>query len=520
MLTTNKNDNLNLSNIDDAVFVKLLVLFSLGVALFIYGYEITNFSLSADEEFYAFGSEGWLLWISQGRWAMGVLTYLLPEMSRLPFLPTLLFAVGLGLSAVIFSMVFTRRRESAIVFIGIFVTSPIWLHIGEFNTLSWGFSLGLLATSFAAKFINAGGTKNAIIAGICISFALAVYQALFIMYLVVVLLIGIKKEWGMAANQNSNFFDRNKSLFSDIVISLTIAVVVYFLLHQFFIYLSDSNLTYLNRYVNLTEYTDERSKAAVIRVINEAKGFLLGTDPTFLGVGTASLLLVWLGALVVLKKQFNRNVAIVTKIYVLLLSIGVLLLTILLIIISAGYIPTRALISFPLLYAVLAAMAFQYKKGQRILWIIFFIALFINSYIANSLFYADHLARQRDLVMATRMIDRIEEVGRDAFGETIPIAIIGQWQHELGGPAHRVELFGGSFFELNGGNIHRIAAYLRYLGSQRLFKVRITKVRDELDQIKLHPSWPAKESVFLTEHAVIIKLDDELSYQQGLELNK
>lgn len=151
------------------------------------------------------------------------------------------------------------------------------------------------------------------------------------------------------------------------------------------------------------------------------------------------------------------------------------------------------------------------------MWSIFGVMLFVNIYIANSLLYADQVARQRDLVMATRLIDEVEDVGRDAFGEKIPLVIIGSWQHEQGGPAHRVEIFGDSFFEHDGGNPYRVAAYFRLLGSKGLTPLSITKVGEELSGIRMKPSWPAKGSVFLTKHAVVIKLS-EPSYQQGLAL--
>jgi hypothetical protein len=283
--------------------------------------------------------------------------------------------------------------------------------------------------------------------------------------------------------------------------------------------MSGSNLTYLNNFVNLSAYNNGESGVALIRVFNQTKGLLIGTDPTFLGAGIASLLLFWIGTIFVIKMLLDSDVSIITKTYVFALSIGALLLAISLIILSAGYIPTRALIAFPILYAILSAIAFNYKQGRRFLRLFFCAALFTNIYIANALFYADHVARQRDLVMATRLIDRIEDVGRGVFGEKIPLVIVGSWQHELGGPALRVEIFGDSFFEHDGGNPGRVAAYLRLLGCRGLVPLPITAVQDGLADIQLHPSWPAKDAVFSTKLAVIVKLS-EPSYQQGLALHK
>jgi Glucosyl transferase GtrII len=517
MFITNNHQSLSITNLSDVVFLRLLLVFSIFIGLLTYGYEITNFSLSIDEEVQSFNAGNWQEWVSQGRWGMGILVYIFPHrLAIIPFLPTILFALGLSLSAVKFSTVFASSREGAIGFIAVFVSSPIWLHIGEFNTLSWGFSIGLIITAIATQYVNQGGIRNSLLSGVCIGFSLAVYQALFILYLTAVLLICIKREWD-SRKPNTEFLRRNIPIFIDVLTSVIIALGIYYSMNNFFLYISGSKITYLNNFINLSAYKDGNAQATIIRVLNYAKGLLLGTDPTFLGNGITSLLLFWFGALLIIKSLFDSGITVITKLYAIALSIGILLLAISLILLSAGYIPTRALIVFPFLYALLSAVTFNYKKYHKLLWLILSITLVTNIYIANSLFYADHLARQRDLVLATRLIDRIEDVGRSAFGEKIPLVIVGQWQHELGGPALHVEIFGDSFFEHDGGNPYRIAAYLRLLGCRGLAPLPIIKIKDELQDIKLHPSWPVKEAVFLTKDALIVKLS-EPSYQQGLAL--
>jgi len=516
---TNKNEtNFSISNLKNSVFATSLVAFSMVVALLTYGYEITDFSLSIDEELHSFNSRSWLTWISQGRWGMGVLTYIFPDQfSTIPFLPTFMFAIGLATSAVILSKIFTNSREGAVVFTGVFVSSPIWLHIGEFNTLSWGLSVGLVVTAVAIRLINIGGSKSGVIAGICVGFSLAIYQALFILFLTFTLLLCIKNEFCLAENRKSTFFHRNTLLFVDLFKSITIALAVYFFMNQVFMYLSGSSLSYLNNFVNFSVYTSNDAGVAIKKVIHQTKGLIIGTDPTFLGLGATSLILFWIGIAFAVKTLLYSRVSIITKTYISALSMGILLLAVLLIIISAGTIPTRALIVFPVLYATLSAFLFQYKNFQKLLWIMFGGMLFANIYIANSLFYADQVARQRDLLMATRLIDKIEDVGRGVFGEKIPLVIVGNWQHELGGPALRVEIFGDSFFEHDGGNSYRVAAYLRLLGCKGLTPLPITEVQNELSNIDLHPSWPAKGSVFKGKNAVVVKLSAP-SYQQLLIL--
>jgi hypothetical protein len=518
MLKSIEHKFVNIKSFSDNGFLKILFIFTLFIALLIYSYEITNFSLSIDEEHRSYSSGDWRIWVSQGRWGMAALSYTLPTgFDIIPFLPTLLFVIGLSLSSVIFATIFSGSREAAIVFSGVFISSPVWLHLAEFNTLSWGFSLGLFLVAIATKYMNAAGSKNYALTGVYAGLSLAIYQPLFLLYIAALLLIAFRENWGRKATQKSNFFSYIYILFADAFKSLTVALVFYFSVNYIAMNFSGLKLEYLNNYVHLHEYLNGNFSTAIARVINQTKGLLFGTDPAFLSVGAISLLLFWIGSLLGFKRFFDSDIKIVTKMYAVTILIGILFLAMFLIIISAGYIPTRSLIIFPFLYATLSAASFNFKKGIKLFWIIFGAILFVNTYIGNALFYSDHIARQRDLAMATRLINSIEDVSSGVFEEKIPFTIVGEWHHEIGGPAIRVEIFGESFFGHDGGNPYRISSYLRLLGCRRLVPLPVTEIKNELNEIRLRPSWPEKGSVFISNHVLVVKLSD-LSYQQKLLL--
>lgn len=515
-----ERNHFNIGNLCENKFTVLLIIYSFTVALLVYGGELANFTLSIDEEIHSFNLESWSDWIRQGRWGMGVLVYVMPQgLSTIPFLPTFLFIIGLCFSSIIFSRILSVSGYDSLVFVGVFVSSPIWLHIAEFNTLSWGFSLGLFVTATASKYIDAGGAKNALLAGVLMGFSLAVYQAFLVMYLMVAFLACIKEEWSAPVMRSNSFILRVFNSQSIIALSVVISVFVYYSLNSVFLYFSNADIVYLDNFVKFSSYFGDGRATAIASVVSQLKGLLFGGAKTFLDVGVASLFLFWLGGVLVLWRVFDRRVSIVSKIYILVLSVSVFLLAVSLIILSAGIIPLRALVAFPILYAVLSALAINFfdKAGSKLL--VLLVVLFSNIYIAHSLFYADQVVRQRDLIMATRLIERVEDVGRTAFGENIPIVVVGQWRHEEEGPALRVEIFGASFFEHDGGNPYRVAAYLRLLGLRGIKPLSISELRNEMNFIHSKPSWPDKESVFLAERAVVIKLS-EPSYSQELTLSR
>jgi hypothetical protein len=132
------------------------------------------------------------------------------------------------------------------------------------------------------------------------------------------------------------------------------------------------------------------------------------------------------------------------------------------------------------------------------------------------LFNADAIARDRDRLIATMLADRIANV--PGVKPDQPFVVVGQWNHEIAGPAARVEVFGASFFEHDGGNPYRVGHYLELLGVKGLRPTPITAVRDQLADIEKLPSWPAPGSVALIADKLVIKLGP-LSFQQKLNLS-
>jgi len=498
---------------------KGLFIFTFALATFVSFVHLSNFSLSIDEEIASFATQGWETWAAQGRWGMALINILLPNSSAIPFISTLIFIFSVTIASLLLASVIARSRSEALVFSGIFVTSPIWLHIVEFNTLAAGAGIGLIATALAVQLVSTGRFSSAIYAGLCIGFAIGVYQALIIVYAIgcVALLFPGSYFW---YDETAKQVTASWRLFIVVAISFTVAFVFYVVTQNIFLALIHQHIAYIDSYIQIDELRQNFFPTAH-RIVHQIRGLLLGMDPTYLGWGRPLLLLPAGGFLYGLIKVVRHGITCPKRALISLLAVASMIVaSSALVVMAAGRMPTRALIGFPLLFAVLAVNGYRIgifrTRGPQ--WVAFAYAMLIAGWIGASLFYADQVARQRDQLFATRLAATIDAVGRPVFGDNIPFVLVGDWTFSDQGVARHVQIFGTSFFEQDGGNPYRVAAYLKLLGIEGLQPLPITDVRNDMVQINNMPGWPAPGSVAVVSHVLVIKLGS-VSYQQQLMLD-
>ena len=88
----------------------------------------------------------------------------------------------------------------------------------------------------------------------------------------------------------------------------------------------------------------------------------------------------------------------------------------------------------------------------------------------------------------------------------VPFTLVGTQAFPTGGQVRRAGVFGASFFEHDGGNVRRVALYMRTLGIDGLWPVWLGNRPDLLPAARSMPTWPAPGSVRRVNGVVIVKI--------------
>lgn len=495
-----------------------LRLFAIGITILIYAVELSNFTLSLDEELHAYEAQPWRLWIGQGRWSMALLSYVFPPLATTPFLPTAMFCVALAISGLLLAGCYARSRAEAFAFVGFFVSCPIWLHIAQFNTLSWGFGAGLCLAAGAVALLSLGGYRASILGALATGVAIGVHQSLFLFVVCGSLLSASLRLLDEYRSEPHSLKGTLQHL-SLLAVSWSVAVLFYYGVTELTLVLTSQTLVYVDSYIRLTDFTSSAtSSIAIDRTIRRLSELLSGTDSTFIRWrwGIASLLLAWMGAFAATTRAFQTSrERLRLTLLAAMLVLGSVLSAALPMIASAGIAPIRSLGAFSVLYAAGAATMFKRNSSWKVpLWLIFSLALFTNAWISATLFNAEAIARDRDRAMARQIAERVAATQGFQRGQARPVILVGRWSHEISGPALRVELFGASFFEPDRPTSDRVVSYLRLLGIQGLRQEQITELYQDVAELERLPTWPAIGSIALVRDVLVIKLGPLSSLQR------
>lgn len=510
-----KQDSWKQFALDRTLFISVVL-----ISMFVYFVHLTSFSVSIDEELASFSTNSGLVWIAQGRWGMALVGWLLPNSAAIPFVSTFTFILASSTASLIFAALIARSRAEALFFAGIFVSSPVWFHLVEFNTIATGAGLGLLLTAVAVALVSSGRAMATMMAAVCIGFAIALYQAFIILYAIACLVV-LFPGCHFWRREGQRVSTAPLQLFVSVVLSLCVGFLFYLAAQRVFLLLSHQTPAYVESYVQIGELRSNFTSSAA-RILGIIKGLIIGTDPTYLGWGIPLLLLPIIGFFVGL---YNVTKDAVSNPIGSMISLGCMAVMVVaasaLIIMAVGRMPTRALIGFPFVFATTALSCFRVNilKRRWLTWILFCYAIMISGWIGASLFYADHVARERDQVLATRLASTIEDVGRPAFGNDIPFVLVGDKEFPNEGVARHVQIFGTSFFEQDGGNPYRVAAYFRLLGIGNLRPLSVNVLEGSMPVVEAMPIWPAPGSIAVIDHILVVKLG-KTSYQQQLMLKR
>jgi hypothetical protein len=501
---------------------KIVITSSFLIGVFSFGYELFNFSLSIDDEFATLLNAGEMKSaIITGRWGFYLLNLFFHPNSLMPYYTTALAIIFISASASLFVIHHQGNIPSKLIFLAIFISSPVHSYYLAFN-LSFYYALGMLLSTiafFALKSaVNTKGIafRHYLTAALLLAFSIALYQSMLAFFLVLTAYFIFEETSKQSINKN-----QIQKLFFGIVGVSIFGLLVYKFgdyLTRFCFLVADNrnNTNYLD---NFSTWALNDLKTKIVNLIITTWNYLTGLTKRNIYLGIAektTLILVSILAYQIISKErksFRKVIWSLLSLLLLVISPFALLY------LNGSDLPVRAMMSLPLMIAMLWFLTYQRvgKLARRVMLLMVIFILINNSYINTRLFYASNTSWESDKALAHRIAERINSLNPKHKNGLIQVAFVGDLEQSQNQLFLKSEVFGASFFNWEPGDLRRKFALLKIVGHSNFTNPSQSDYECLFDEISKMPSWPDNGSVKLFDDIVVVKLSEP---KQSWQRNK
>lgn len=488
-----------------------IIIWSFLLAIFSFGYELFNFSLSPDEEINSFREAGEAnVYLNVGRWGIFFLNQLLSPESILPYFPFLISITCLAISSILIITRFKMNFFAMLVFSIIFISHPIHSYYLGFNTSNMYYGIGMVLTVLAFLAYSSVVSNQrprlllSLLSVILLMFGISFYQSHLAFFLVLCLFFLFYHQY-----QNPEFPPRKT--FTNILFAIAIGVIAV-ILYQF-INLA-SKYIILGRISGISnEYLDKMfawGKKPIIEIIGSLYTGLpkYFTGKNFYGGISAQTVIVIIPLIIYYILKIYAPFK--NKLFIILMIIILLFTPFTIVLLNGMPLPVRTLMAFPLMLGLLWAFGYDYSARwfKNLMLLFAFYILINNTFINTRLFYASKVSWEADRNMAVRISNRIYDLDLPENKSTIPVVFVGSYQHPSNVLFLRSDIHGASFFMWDNGASYRIRAFFKTLGITNLNIIDYSYAQHLSGEISKMPSWPDKGSVKMIENIIIVKLSE------------
>lgn len=490
-----------------AIYEKPLIpfIFLLCVVLLAYGYEIFGFHLTIDEELHTDYAGIITAWGNQGRWGMSILSIFIPS----TVVPVVSPMLGISLTAFAWWFILTKAfdlgRFEASLAVAIAVTIPVLTFSITFSTLAYGIGVGNLCVAVFAYQLVKGNAQWLAIGAVAGAFAVSIYQT-FIFSILAICLFAVYREGSISWSR----------IGKRVVLIVFGTLVIYASVDWLVRFMLGSDLVYVGGFLDIKGFLSD-PLGRFSRAANNV------TQVLELSVSKFGIHSPWLEISLLLAVSGCLFGAIADSWRISLIRCGslcgVVLLPIMADAIATGGAPLRSGVYYSALAGLL--IGFGFIPTGRILRITLLCsigaAIVGNAVIDNRLFSASEIAYQFDRNLANEVlleVNKLPPLIDDV--KSLKIDVVGS----KGWPENRLmpkrETFGASFFEWDGGNRYRVAAFLRLSGLNVVAATADESAMVTQTAINM-PAWPNHGWVVIDQGVLILKFGN-YSLSQELAL--
>ena len=505
-----KEKNQLFYNVSHIIREQKALLYSVIVAVIVtYGYEISNWTLTIDEEIWSYSTKNNFArgWIGDGRWGIALLKTILPTHKVIPFFNSLCAVIVLGISAFLIGYIFQKyisSKAASIIAALVFVTIPIHSYYLMFDTFAVEVSIGLVLAILSGYYCVDGcmekRKKRVFVSIGSLLLSLSIYQSFFQIFASVVcsiLLLNIVKEikTGNEDKTGKEYFMIILQSIGVLIMAALGYVIINCILQSYF-----GRSSYVDGYFRWS-YVDYKT------CIEQAQTYLkwLFLNPSTLFQGGSILKMCYIIysielILLLIKKKGKRLI-------IILLFIGLNLSICIEYVIFAGAIPLRTMqsiavycsLTFFLLYAVCHKVMIK-----RIIVVgACLVALYQSSTVVE-MFYSENIRQEQDNALLNRVISEIEDL---QLGEEPPFPIVITGFHNWNGKySVKTEQFSLSMFDTK--QAFRAYKWMSVKGYNYINPTEEQQTRAE-EIAKDMPVWPYEGSVAVHEEMIIVNFGVE-----------
>lgn len=418
---------------DKWFFIALIILI-----VVIYGYEITNFALSIDEELQMAQNKNSLQWCYEGRFSIAILKGIFMQFGEYPpFFANIIAVLCYASSGVVILTIINMALKyekfgilSEIVFMAGYMSFPaVVFEFMSFNTYNIEVSIGIfimsLSVMFLCEYYNDAKKRYLFFSILLCCFSLGVYQAMVNLFIAVVIIYFTLISFSISNKAELKRFILN------ITYSILILLISLFIFYIFYkiattIHTVELSIEYVNNFSGWSD-TDsvwnsiKRSIQSLYDILS-IKGTLVNRFfQLFILFGCIDAIVV-----VIIKHDLK---SILSSFLVLLATFSAFIMWLGL---ASSFLPYRAWLAAPcvcgfiysfFLYLLTPVMK-KYKVFETAITLLICIILFRQIQTLSFMFYSDYIRSEKDIDFAKGIYNDIcKEIGQ--IDENTPIVFIG-----------------------------------------------------------------------------------------------
>lgn len=459
---------------------------SLLVLLIVYGFELTHFSLSIDEEF----TNNIAHTISMGRWGHALLKLTIFPEPFIPFYTEVLSLVILALSCSFISHTLGLDPQKCIFFSILYSSLPQFAYQLEFSNQSDTLATAVLLSSYSTYLIlkEKGVLLNFITPIIALTFSISIYQS--IIFLPVSIITSYICYAVVIKKIKLNF----KSVIFKPVLIMAISTATYSLLTKIIQwYIGKSSESY---FLNMIGWIHQPANETIKSVLTFTAEYFSFNAPYGLSIYAISLLIL----LVAFSSQIK------SRLLFLISATAMVLSPFLMNAVIGGFLPPRAMNCLAISFAASGVIVFSLYPEKKILWAVPVIVLIYGTASSSKLFYTDYLSYNQDYNISSFIANDIYRYVDTPPDRPVRVYFYGALNIDSVDKPLNHDMFGSSFLNWDAGNSARISAFMNATAIAKIIPASFDEVKSETKKIDSAPLWPNKESVFKVNNVVVVKL--------------